>query len=150
MLTNDIESKVIAISSKSKEELVKFLLEILKESNLKGEQDIEKFIQRHPLFNESMLDEKELNEIRNILNKRNVDFSFYRPQGEEKYKLVFTFKDGEKVREAHEELARKKLNLTRSSGIQGYIDNALEKLKEQNKNVTERQVKLKEVSLDER
>lgn len=147
MLVNDLESEVLAISSKYQKELLDFLIKLLEKIKYVGEQDIDIFMDRHKNFKEAELTKEEYGNIKKFLKKKNVEFSVFQNQENENYKLVFKFGDTEKVQESFKKLYSLK---TKDNGLKELINESLNRFKINTSNSIDEKIKVKEFNIDER
>ena len=147
MLVNELESEVLAISSKSQKELLDFLIKLLEKMKYVGEQDIDFFMDRHKNFKEAELTKEEYGNVKKFLKKKNVEFSVFKNQEDDNYKLVFKFGDTEKVQESFKKLFSLK---TKDNGLKELINESLSKFKSNTSKSIDEKIKVKEVKLDER
>ena len=147
MLVNELESEVLAISSKSQKELLDFLIKLLEKMKYVGEQDIDVFMDRHKNFKEAELTKEEYGNVKKFLKKKNVEFSVFKNQEDDNYKLVFKFGDTEKVQESFKKLFSLK---TKDNGLKELINESLSKFKANTSKSIDEKIKVKEVKLDER
>ena len=147
MLVNELESEVLAISSKYQKELLDFLIKLLEKIKYVGEQDIDIFMDRHKNFKEAELTKEEYGNIKKFLKKKNVEFSVFQNQENENYKLVFKFGDTEKVQESFKKLYSLK---TKDNGLKELINESLNRFKINTSNSIDEKIKVKEFNIDER